>query len=121
MRVLSLKVLGIHTDRFAEMHRLLSDVMGLATVRAGDGFAEFETENGDVVEIFDESGSGHIGPGERTVIGFRVDDMEGAVAALAGAGIELIGATHTGQGGHKWQSFRAPDGGVYELTYTGKE
>ena len=44
------------------------------------------------------------------VAGFRVDNLEAAVAALRAAGIEL-----TGTPGFGWQHFIAPDGRIYEL------
>lgn len=120
MKVLSLKILGVSTERFEEMAAMLSGALGLDKISEGDDFSEFETENGDIVEVF-RKGSAGAHTVSTPVAGFLVDDMDEALARLRSSGIEMIGPTHEGKAGHKWQSFMGPDGNVYEITYRGEK
>lgn len=49
------------------------------------------------------------------MVGFAVDSMQAACAALHAAGTELIYAEPQRAEGRAWQHFRAPDGNVYEI------
>lgn len=116
MKVLSLKVLGVSTEKYDEMSAMLSGVLGLKRVREGEAFSAFETENGDLVEIF-RKGSEGSHPVSSPVAGFLVDDMDEAVSRLQSSGLEMVGPAHEGKAGHRWQAFRGPDGNIYEITY----
>ena len=120
MKVVSLKVLGVSTDKYDEMSAMLSDVLGLNKVGEGEGFSSFETTKGDVVEIF-RKGSPGAHSDTTPVPGFLDDEIDDAVSMLRSSGVELVGPTHTGKSGHRWQAFRGPDGNTYELTWTGEE
>lgn len=117
MKVLSLKVLGVSTEKYDEMIAMLSGALGLKKVSAEEEFSAFETEDGDIVEVF-RKGSPGAHQVSSPVAGFLVDDMDAAVSRLKSSGMEMIGPLHTGKGGHRWQAFRGPDGNVYEITYT---
>jgi hypothetical protein len=93
------------------------DVMGLEQTLLEPGFAVFDLPNGDRLEIF--------GPEEpankfmtHPVAGFLVDDIVAARAEMEAKGIEFIGPIEGETDDYKWAHFRAPDGFVYELTYS---
>ena len=52
------------------------------------------------------------------VAGFLVDDIEAARAEMEANGIEFLGPIQGETDDYKWTHFRAPDGFVYELTYS---
>ena len=52
------------------------------------------------------------------ITGFLVDNIVAARAEMEEQGIEFIGPIHEGLDGYAWSHFRAPDGFIYELTYS---
>jgi hypothetical protein len=117
MRVKGIVWLGTRTDHFHQMADFCRDLLGLPQRISEPGFAVFEMPNGDLFELF--------GPDEPTnnfmthpVAGFLVDDIETARAELEAKGIEFIGPIHGDTDDYRWTHFRAPDGFVYELTYS---
>lgn len=117
MKIKGIVWLGTRTDRFAEMTAFCRDLLGLSQRMIEPGFAVFEMPNGDLFELFgsDESTNEFM---THPVAGFLVDDIVAARAELEGKGIEFIGPIHGDTDDYKWTHFRAPDGFVYELTYS---
>jgi glyoxylase I family protein len=109
--------LGTRTDRFDQMTDFCRDVMGLSQTSLEPGFAIFDLPNGDRLEVF---GSQHSYNTFFThpVAGFLVDYIEAARAELEAKGIEFIGPIESDTEDYKWTHFRAPDGFIYELTYS---
>ena len=116
MKVTGIAWLGSPTDRFDEMMRFATDVLGLKPRQQAPDFAVFELEDGDVFEIF--------GPRaiadehefmKAPVAGFRVDDVVAARAEMERKGVLFIGPVHRADGGG-WSHFFGPDGHVYEIT-----
>jgi catechol 2,3-dioxygenase-like lactoylglutathione lyase family enzyme len=107
MRVKGVSWVGVKTDQYVAMTTFFRDVIGLEAVAERDDF---------LVEIFGPNGPDPVEQFEhdQVVAGLLVDDIDGAIAELRDAGIELIGAPNTG-GGYTWQHFRAPDGKVFEI------
>ena len=56
MRVRGIRWLGTPTARYAETVAFARDVLGLRLTLEQDDFAVFETENGDVFEVFGPKG-----------------------------------------------------------------
>ena len=118
MNVKALCWLGVKTEKFDEMQRFLSKVMGLQQTYQERDFVVFQLPNGDKVEVF-----GPLGPNQHfqpdvVVCGFLVDDIRQARQELVEAGIELIGPLNDdAPGSYAWQHFRGPDGKLYELAY----
>jgi hypothetical protein len=117
MKVKGIVWLGTRTDHFEQMADFCRDVMGLSQTSMEPGFAVFEMPNGDQFELF--------GPQQSVnrfmthpVAGFLVDDIIAARAEMEEKGIEFIGPIHGDSDDYKWTHFRAPDGFVYELTYS---
>jgi len=117
MKIKGIVWLGTRTDRFEQMTGFCQDVMGLSQTFIEPGFAVFEMPNGDVFEVF--------GPQQslntfmtHPVAGFLVDDIVAARAEMEAKGIEFIGGIEGDSEDYKWSHFRAPDGFVYELTYS---
>jgi catechol 2,3-dioxygenase-like lactoylglutathione lyase family enzyme len=117
MNVKGLIWLGTRTPKFAEMLNLYKNVMGMSVTHQEPGFAIMDLPNGDRVEIFgDESPYNTIFT--HPVAGFLVDDIAATRAEMESRGIEFIGPIETADDGNAWTHFRAPDGFIYELTYT---
>lgn len=119
MKIKGIVWLGTRTARFEQMNEFCSNVLGLSETSNDSGLAVFQLPDGDIFEIFDaqhenfkDSFMTH------PVAGFLVDDIVAARAEMEAKGIEFIGPIHGETEDYKWTHFRAPDGFVYELTYS---
>jgi catechol 2,3-dioxygenase-like lactoylglutathione lyase family enzyme len=117
MQVRNVRWVGIPTDRYREMVSLLRDTMGLAVNFEDETTVEFETSEGDEVqlhapgdpyyEFFKQHATGPVPL-------FEVDDVHSARAELMEAGIQIVGPVGR-DSNWEWIHFRAPDGNLYEL------
>jgi len=117
MKIKGIVWLGIRTDQFEQMTDFCREVLGLSQTSLEPGFAIFDMPNGDRFEVF--------GPQQslntfmtHPAAGFLVDDIEAARAEMEAKGIEFIGPIEGDSDDYKWSHFRAPDGFIYELTYS---
>jgi catechol 2,3-dioxygenase-like lactoylglutathione lyase family enzyme len=117
MEVRNVRWVGIRTDRYDEMVGFLRDVLGLRTNFEEATTVEFETSEGDEIQVmapgdpyYDFFGEHATGP----VPLFEVDDVAAARRELEAAGIEIVGAPGR-DSQWEWIHFRAPDGNLYEL------
>ena len=117
MNVKGIVWLGTRTERFDQMTEFCRIVLGLSQRSSEPGFAVFEMPNGDLFEVFgsDQSMNEFM---THPVAGFLVDDIAAARAEMEERGIQFIGPIHGDTDDYKWTHFRAPDGFVYELTYS---
>jgi hypothetical protein len=117
MKIKGIVWLGTRTDRFEQMTDFCRSVFGMSQRLAEPGFAVFELPNGDLFEVF-----GADSPMNEfmthPVAGFLVDDIVAARAEMEAKGIEFLGPIEGDSDDYKWTHFRAPDGFVYELTYS---
>ena len=119
MKVKAIIWLGTRTSKFDEMQNLYHNIMGLDIVYQEPGFVVMDLPNGDRVEVFgDESQYNTFFT--HPVAGFLVDDIASARAEMESQEIEFIGPIETAEDGNAWSHFRAPDGFIYELTYSPK-
>ena len=117
MNIKGIVWLGTRTDHFEQMTDFCRDTLGLSQTSIEPGFAIFDLPNGDLFEVFGPQQSFNtfmIHP----VAGFLVDDIAAARAEMEEKGIEFIGPIEGDTADYKWTHFRAPDGFVYELTYS---
>jgi hypothetical protein len=117
MKVKGLVWLGTRTSNFEAMVNLFRNIMGIDMTHQEPGFVVMDLPNGDRVEVFGAESSYNpffAAP----VAGFLVDDIASARAEMEAHGIDFIGPTETAEDGNAWAHFRAPDGFIYELTYT---
>ncbi len=117
MKVKGIVWLGTRTSNFDAMLNLYRDVMGLPVTHDEPGFVVMELPNGDLVEIFGDD-SAYNPFFTHPVAGFLVDDIAAARAEMESQGIEFIGPIEGEESGYSWTHFRAPDGFIYELTYS---
>jgi hypothetical protein len=117
MKIKGIVWLGTCTDRFDQMADFCRNMLGLPQSQSEPGFAVFEMPNGDIFEIIHPQQSMNTFM-THPVAGFLVDDIEAALAELEAKGIEFIGPIHEDSEDYKYTHFRAPDGFVYELTYS---
>ena len=117
MKIKGIVCLGTRTDQFDQMTDFCRNLLGLSQKLLEPGFAVFEMPNGDLFEVFgpDQSMNTFM---EHPVAGFLVDDIEAARAEMEAKGIEFLGPIQGDSENYKWTHFRAPDGFVYELTYS---
>ena len=117
MKVKGIVWLGTRTDRFAQMTEFCRDLLGLPQRLLEPGFAVFEMPNGDLFEVFgpEQSETTFM---EHPVAGFLVHDIQAARSEMEAKGIEFIGPIQGDADEYQWTHFRAPDGFVYELTYS---
>ena len=117
MNIKGIVWLGTRTDRFQQMTDFCRTVFGMSQRQFEPGFAVFELPNGDLFEIFgaDQAMNEFM---TQPVAGFLVDDIESARAEMEAKGIEFLGPIEGDTDDYKWTHFRAPDGFVYELTYS---
>jgi hypothetical protein len=92
-------------------------VLGLSETSSENGMAVFQLPDGDIFEVFDtqvfnDESMSH------PVAGFLVDNIAAARAEMEAKGVEFIGPIHGEDDDYTWTHFRAPDGFVYELTYS---
>lgn len=117
MNIKGLVWLGTRTSKFEAMLHMYHQVMGLDVTHQEPGFVVMDLPNGDRIELF-----GNDSPYNTfftdPVAGFLVDDIASARAELEADGIEFIGQTEAAEDGNAWAHFRAPDGFIYELTYS---
>jgi len=104
---------GTRTADATRLAHFYEHVLGLRPVRVEPDFWVFELPDGRNVEVFGPAypGKDHFLTGP--VVGFAVADLSAAVTELRAGGVELLG-----EPGPTWQSFRGPDGNVYELNAT---
>jgi len=117
MKVKGLVWLGTRTAKFEAMLNLYQNIMGLPMTHQEPGFAVFNLPSGDLVEVFSEE-SPYNTFFTHPVAGFLVEDIAAARAEMESQGVEFIGPTEVMEDGYAWAHFRAPDGFVYELTYS---
>jgi catechol 2,3-dioxygenase-like lactoylglutathione lyase family enzyme len=117
MEVRNVRWVGIRTDRYDEMVGFLRDVLGLRTNFEEPTTVEFETSEGDEIQVmapgdpyYDFFGENATGP----VPLFEVDDVGAARRELEAAGIEIVGSPGR-DSRWEWIHIRAPDGNLYEL------
>jgi hypothetical protein len=117
MKIKGIVWLGTRTERFDKMTEFCRELLGLSQRSSEPGFAVFELPNGDLFEVF--------GPDStfnefmtHPVAGFLVEDLGAARAEMEARGIEFLGPIEGDTDDYKWTHFRAPDGFVYELTYS---
>lgn len=117
MKVKGIVWLGTQTTHFEQMTDFCGSVLGLSQTSNESGLAVYQLPDGDLFEIFDAR---HFKDSFMThpVAGFLVDDIPAARAEMEAKGVEFIGPIHGDTEDYKWTHFRAPDGFVYELTYS---
>jgi catechol 2,3-dioxygenase-like lactoylglutathione lyase family enzyme len=110
VRILGLVFAGSATDHRPEMTRFLRETLGLETIEVAGVEADlFALPDGSRFAVADPRGMGDTSRS----LGFLVDGLDGAVAELRAAGIEVD--EPTGNADQRYVHFRAPDGKLYEL------
>jgi hypothetical protein len=117
MKIKGIVWLGTRTEHFEQMTDFCRTMLGLSQKSFEPGFAVFEMPNGDLFEVFGHQQAMNTFM-THPVAGFLVDDIIAARAEMEEKGIEFIGPIYEDTPDYKWTHFRAPDGFVYELTYS---
>src|SRR5215210_2935747 len=110
MRLLGLVFAGTATEQRAAMARFARETLRLERVEVGGVEADlFALPDGSHFAVADPRGMGDTSRS----IGFRVDDLDAAVAELRAAGVDVGEPAENDR--HRYVHFRAPDGNLYEL------
>ncbi|MEV4262884.1 VOC family protein [Kribbella sp. NPDC049584] len=117
MEVKNVRWVGIPTANYQAMKSFLAETMGLRLGFDHETTAEFETSEGDEIQIM-APGDPYYGLFTAEARGpvplFEVDDVRRARDELIAAGIEIVGGLGV-DSNWEWIHFRAPDGNLYEL------
>lgn len=117
MKTIGLSWIGTRTTQFRETVAFFRDVLGLPVGVERPAFVRLDLPDGSAVEVFEPGGAeDHPFFDAGPVVGFQVDDFDSSRVELMRAGVPLLGEPGGEAGVYRWQHFRAPDGGVYELT-----
>ena len=117
MKVKGIVWLGTRTANFDAMVNMYRNTMRLDIVHQEPGFVVMDLPNGDGIEVF--GADSHYNTFfTNPVAGSLVDDIAAARAEMKAEAIEFIGPIETAEDGNAWSHFRAPDGFIYELTYS---
>jgi hypothetical protein len=100
--------------------RAWARALGLSLVLDEPEKVVLSTSRGDVIEYLtgDAARPEYLFDGQETVVGFLVDDLDAACAALAAAGFDAIGEPG-GDGDARFCHTRGPGGVVYGLIQKG--
>lgn len=127
MRVKRIGYVGVRTPEVEATTSFFRDVLGLEGAGDYDGmtFTRLPTHRRDLVEVYppDWADTRMIPSGVDSMIGFVVDDLEAALAAVHAAGLEQIGDVVWAAEAFDnpdfrdfgWFFVRAPDGRVYAI------
>ena len=115
VRIKGIIWVGSATDDREAMATFFSERLGMTLRTDVPGFTRLSADNGDLLEIFGPSSREHDHLDTGPVAGLWVDDVVGAHAELAEAGVEGLTPMERGPDGHRWFYFKAPDGNFYEL------
>ena len=124
---------GVRTPHFEATRAMFADVLGMDSAFSNPGWSGFALPSGprDLVEVFSpEMTDERIAPAAfeaGVLLAFAVDDILGARAELAVAGVELLGdivwardlmgGDESNQWG--WFFFRGPDDNIYVIQQDG--
>jgi catechol 2,3-dioxygenase-like lactoylglutathione lyase family enzyme len=123
MKPSSLSWIGTRTKSYDATVAFFRDVLGLPTGVSRPSFTRFDLPDDASVEVFQPGGADDhdyftTGP----VVGIQVEDFDASRSQLERAGIALLGPVGGRVGEYRWQHFRGPDGGVYEIVdYPGRK
>jgi len=106
---------GAATDDQERSTEFFSKVLGMPVVTNVPGFSRLAATNGDRLEFFGPDSVEHAHLETGPVAGLWVEDCEAARAELLSAGVAGVTELETGDDGHKWFYFKAPDGHFYEM------
>jgi len=115
MEIRGIVWVGSATDNREGTTRFFADVLGMPLETNVPGFSRLVAANGDRFELFGPDSVEHDYLDTGPVAGLWVDNAKEAHAELIEAGVDVITDLETGQDGHSWFYFKAPDGNFYEL------
>ncbi len=117
MNVRNVRWVGIPTDEYEAMVGFFRDVLGLQTTFEEPTTIEFETSEGDEIQLM-APGDRYYGFFREHAIGpvplFEVDDVADARRELEASGVEIVGPSEQ-DSNWEWIHVRAPDGTLVEL------
>ena len=118
MNILRIGFLGTRTKNFQQTADFFKNILGLQNAWTKPDWAGFRLPSGknDFVEVFGPTKlDPNLYPDSATgpLVAFIVDDIVGAHAEIAEAGVELLGDIFWAAEGFGWFFLRAPDGNLY--------
>lgn len=116
MLVLGYTWAGVRTADLESSANFFSNVLGLSVVKKGKGLVQLELASGQSFELFDNQ-SRYYQLHACPVLGFQVEDLQGARKELEAHGVEFV-TNIEGDESEAWTYFRGPDGYLYELWQT---
>ena len=105
---------GVVCEDLESQSRFYGDVLGMRTVREGNGFVAYEVEPSGEFELIQRSTEPEY-DGVRYQVGFAVDDIEATRDELIARGVTPISEINGSKGEGRWAYFKDPEGNVFEL------
>lgn len=108
---------GLYVEDLEASITFYKEVLGLPLLGVGKDWAHFSAAQG---ELFELMGGGKAAPqpkdtGQQSIVlGFRVEDLDAAVAELKGKGVNFIGEIGEYRG-TRWAHFSDPEGNRLEI------
>ena len=105
-------------EPFTAMKKLCREVFGLTPMMEQEGWTLFPMPNGTMLDLFEPNSEmiPSYGLNDGIVFGFRVDDIDVAVAELRAAGCEVLcDVQRVPEMNYAFCHFRGPDGRVYGI------
>ena len=109
---------GIYVEDLGASISFYQNVLGLPLLGQGEGWAHFDSGSGTLLELF-TGGTSSKEPKrphqQSIVLGFRVDDLDVAVAELKEKGVHFIPEESGEFEGTRWAHFADPEGNQLEV------
>jgi catechol 2,3-dioxygenase-like lactoylglutathione lyase family enzyme len=108
--------IGVVCSDLAAQRRFYRDVLGFREAASGDDWIQFDLGPGTTFELIARSEDPEY-DAPRYQVGFVVDDIVAAEAALRARGIAVVTQIKTGSDGNsRWAYFRDGEDNVFEIT-----
>ena len=106
--------IGVVAEDLEAQAAFYRDILGWRQTGSGEDYVHFEVD-GRLFEVLARSSLPQY-DARRVQVGFEVDDIAVARAALITAGVEPISGIEGGETpGGRWAYFRDPEGNVFEI------
>jgi predicted enzyme related to lactoylglutathione lyase len=107
---------GVVAEDLERQRVFYRDVLGLRESDSGRGWVQFDMGEGRLLEVLQRSDEPQYAE-RRVQVGFEVDDIGTARAALIERGVEPVSGIEGGeQAGSRWAYLKDAEGNVFEIT-----
>jgi catechol 2,3-dioxygenase-like lactoylglutathione lyase family enzyme len=107
---------GVVCADLPAQRRFYREVLGFREIESSDGWIQFDMGHGKTFELIAQSNDPEY-DAPRYQVGFTVDDIVAARAALLSRGVAAVSEIRSGSDGKsRWAYFRDGEGNVFEIS-----